>query len=122
MDYMQQYRRLAWNANGICHKYLKQFYKTVAMPRMLYNAEIWMKPPDILARNSQQFMSKMASVQRQAALYTMGALRTTPNDALNAHANLPPFDIAIHQALQCSTLQLATLPIVIRWSHTYKKL
>jgi hypothetical protein len=83
---------------------------TVAMPQMLYSAKIWVKPLSIHNQKSQQFLSKMASVQRQAALHATGVLPTTPNDILNAHVNLLSFDTAVYQVLQCCTLRLATLP------------
>jgi hypothetical protein len=66
---------------------------------MLYRAEVWIKPPNIQDKTSRRSMAKMAMVQRQAALHATGALTTTPNNALNAHANLPPFDITVHQIL-----------------------
>jgi hypothetical protein len=67
-------------------------------------------------------MAKMAMVQRQAALHATGALTTTLNDTLNAHANLPPFDITVHQILHQNTLRLAMLatthPLMpyVRWA------
>jgi ribonuclease HI len=120
-DYMHQYRRLARNANGVWHKYLKWYYKAIAMPRMLYGAEVWLKPPRISNKTSQKFMNKMATVQRQAALHATGALRTTPNNVLDAHANILPFDIAAHQVLHRCTLRLATLPKTHPLSHIVRR-
>jgi hypothetical protein len=51
-DYMQQYHQLARNANGVRHKYLKQYFTMVATPRMLYGAEVWIKPLNIQDKTS----------------------------------------------------------------------
>jgi hypothetical protein len=95
---------------------------------MLYGTEVWLKPPDFSSKASQRTMSKMATVQRQAAPHATGALAMTPNEVLNAHANLPPIEATVHQVLQQSTLRLAMLakthpltPYVRRASKRYVK-
>jgi hypothetical protein len=38
-------------------------------------------------------------VQRTAALYITGSMRTSPNDTLDAHANLLPFPLLVKEII-----------------------
>jgi hypothetical protein len=108
-EYMRQFNRLARNSKGVWHKYMRRFYLSIAVPRMLYAADIWLAPPVPNKQGSNGHIAKLATVQRQAALGITGAMRTTATDIVNAHANLPPFEIVIHQLLHRATLRMATL-------------
>ena len=54
--------------------------------------------------------TKLARVQRMAAIHITGALRTTANDTLDAHADLLPVDLLIDKHCFWEALRLATLP------------
>jgi hypothetical protein len=90
-----------WGMTQISEEILQYYY----VLQMLYRADLWLKLLQISNKNSQRFMSKMAMVQRQAALHATGVLHTTPYDVLSTHANMLPFDIEFHQALHRCTLQ-----------------
>lgn len=90
-------------------------YKGIAIPRMLYAAEIFLTPVTNNAgrrrvSGSVGPMAKLARVQRTAALNITGALRTTATDMIDTHADLLPFHILVNQICQRSALRLATLP------------
>jgi hypothetical protein len=87
-----------WGMTQISEEIL-QYYCVL---EMLYRADLWLK---ISNKNSQRFMSKIAMVQRQAALHATEVLHTTLYDVLSTHANMLPFDIEFHQALHRCTLQ-----------------
>lgn len=55
-------------------------------------------------------MSKLAKVQRQAAIAITGAMKTTATDVLDPHAGLMPIDLAIEQVCQRAMLRMAALP------------
>jgi ribonuclease HI len=52
----------------------------------------------------------MAKVQRLAALVITGMLRTTPNDVLDAHAELIPIDLMLEKICYRNIVQTCTLP------------
>ena len=63
---------------------------------MSYMADVWYTLPHKVNESSKKrmgsikFMQKLQSVQRQATIAMLGAMRTTAGDVLNAHAFLPP--------------------------------
>jgi len=62
------------------------------------------------SRGSVGAATKLARVQRMAAIHITGALRTTANDTLDAHADLLPLDLLIDKHCFREALRLATLP------------
>ncbi|KAF5310641.1 hypothetical protein D9619_008098 [Psilocybe cf. subviscida] len=62
------------------------------------------------ARGGHVVISKMASVQRQAALSITGGMRSMASDTLDVLANLPPFQVLVRQHRLRSALLLASLP------------
>jgi len=83
---------------------------------MLYAASVWLTPitrrGDGMrkSRGSVGAATKLARVQRMAAIHITGALRTTANDTLDAHADLLPLDLLIDKHCFREALRLATLP------------
>jgi len=64
-------------------------YTSVVKPIQLYGVALWWT-----ALNKQCILTPLKKVQRMAALCISGALRTTPNEALNAILNLSSLDLA----------------------------
>ena len=52
----------------------------------------------------------MGRVQRMAAIHITGALRTTANDVLDAHADILPMELLIDKHCHHEAIRLATLP------------
>ena len=113
--WVNQFWRLSRPTVGMPPRFARQLYKAIAVPRMLYAADIFLTP---ITRNPGQgrvtrsvgHIAKLARVQRTVALHITGAMRTTATDMIDAHAKLLPFHILVNQICYRSTLRLATLP------------
>src|SRR5882724_9436570 len=77
---------------------------------MLYTADLFLTPQYRAARGSKSHIKSLGRVQCQAALIATGALRTTPTDSLDAHANLLPFRNLVKKLLHQATTRITTLP------------
>jgi hypothetical protein len=108
--YINQYRRLARPTKGVTAKHMRTYYLTVAVPRMLYAADVFLIPATERRKGTKGSINKLARIQRQAALDITGALRSTANDTLDAHANLLPFPLLVSKAVHRAAVRLACLP------------
>ena len=85
---------------------------------MLYAADIFLPPVPVdpnrmearRRRGGQAILSKMASIQRKAAISITGAMNTTAGDVAEAHAGLIPISLYVSMAQHRAALRLATLP------------
>ena len=110
-----QIKRIARPGWGITPKYARRLFISVALPRILYGAEVWYTPsgePNIgkKPKGTGLITGKLAGMQRAGAIAITGGLRTSPTDALDALSNLIPFDIAIEKWCFRAAIRLATLP------------
>ena len=110
-------RRICNTRTGLPPPLVPKLYKSVAIPRILYGAEVFLTP--CLARISPKHLqthikagplARLAHAQRQASIATTGALKSTPSVLLDAPCNLSPFPIAIQHWLSRATLRLASAP------------
>lgn len=95
---------------------MRLIYISVAIPCMLYAADIFSNPQKRAAKkrrdrkSSIKTVNSLASIQRKAAILIMRAMRTTAGDTLDVHANLLPMqeqvDVYHHRVLAC----MACLP------------
>jgi len=97
--WITQYRRLAKQMKGISAKHMRKFYITTAIPRMLYAADLFLTPQSGQAIGSKGHIKRLGRIQRQATIHTTGALRSTPTDSLDAHADLLPFQYLVEKLL-----------------------
>ncbi|KAF7783210.1 hypothetical protein Agabi119p4_2586 [Agaricus bisporus var. burnettii] len=109
------FKRLARPAVGISQKLMRQLYLGVAVPKMTYALDVWYEPPymkDGAKRRtgSVKALKKFTKIHRIAALAITGALSSTPNDILNAHAGLPPCHHLLESTCFRNTLRICTLP------------
>lgn len=109
-----QFRRLSRPTMGMPPRYARQLYKAIAVPRMLYAADVFLTPltrreGDAKAKGSVGLMRKLARVQRMAAIHITGAMRSTATDILDAHADLLPFPLLVNQICLRSAIRLASL-------------
>ncbi|KAG1879044.1 hypothetical protein F4604DRAFT_1507954, partial [Suillus subluteus] len=114
--YMLACSRMIRMTKGIKGRWMRRLYEGVIIPKMLYAADVWCtglvskgKGKKFGGRGARSFSSQMARVQRMAALSITGAMRSTPNDLLLAHADLPPLQQMLCNICHNSTLQMATL-------------
>ena len=110
-----QIRRLTRPSWGITPKYAKQLYISVALPRILYAADVWCTPtscehPGPKALGSAKVTKQISSVQRAGALAITGGLRSSPTDALDASAFLLPTPSTISKWCHRAYTRLAMLP------------
>jgi len=82
-------------------KIVNWIYTAVVKPILLYEVALcW------TALHKQCILTLLNKVQRMAALCISGALRTTPNEALNAILNLPSLDVASMERAKSAAIRL----------------
>jgi hypothetical protein len=102
-DWLIQFSRLAWASQGINAKYTRQLYLSIAVPQMLYAADIFLTPQQNVGKqakdtgNNHAAINKLASIQRKAAIMIMGAMKTTATDVVETMANLIPFHLLVEK-------------------------
>ncbi|OJA12400.1 hypothetical protein AZE42_10041 [Rhizopogon vesiculosus] len=98
MAYIMQLRRLTTMSKGIPLCLMRQLYQAMAVPKMLYAADLWFTPAfrdgsDIPQHGSLGVVRRLTSVQRIAAISMTGVMRSSATDTLEAHANLLPISL-----------------------------
>src|SRR5258706_3831080 len=94
-----------------------KLYNMVAVPKITYAADLWFRPK-ILCKTDQGstevgpglLTKRLESIQRNAAISIMGAMRTSPGDATIVHANLVPLSILLKEASLKGYARIATRP------------
>ena len=107
---MTQYQRLTKVQKGVLAKYMRWFFISVAIPRMMYAADLFLVPGSGISKGTRGFISKLAKIQRQAALHITSALRSTPMDAIDACADVLPFHLLVEKLTYSAATRLVTLP------------
>ena len=110
-----QIRRLARPSWGVTPKYARRLYLGVALPRILYGADVWCSPP---AREhpgpkdlgSAKVIRQLTTIQRSGAIAITGALHTSPTDTLDVCSFLLPVILSIEKWCHRAAIRLATLP------------
>jgi hypothetical protein len=87
---------------------MRQLYQAVAIPKMLYVADLWFSLVHREGTNNLQWGSigiakKLSSIQCIAALAITGAMKTTATNLLEVHANLL---VTTQQASKCDEQRL----------------
>lgn len=116
-----QIRQAAVPSWGLTPGHTRKMYISVAMPKILYAADIWGAPKPIegLAthkKGTSTAITRLTSTQRAGALAVMGGLRTAPMDVLdmdvlNMHAHLLPVHLEIDKICHWAATRIATLPL-----------
>ncbi|THH18945.1 hypothetical protein EUX98_g8873 [Antrodiella citrinella] len=116
------------------HKFIRQLFWSVVLPRMEYGLVVWCEPTRLRDRSNQLkgsvgLAKKLGKVQRIASRLITGAFKTTASDFLDFHANIPPIRLRLNQSLFNSTARLASLPpshllapAIQRCQHRYPRL
>ena len=89
---------------------MRHFFISVAIPKMLYAADIFLILETNKTRGMKGFISKLGKVQRQASLHITGALRSAPTNVVDACADLLPSYLLVIKSLFQAATRLATLP------------
>lgn len=97
--------------------FVRRLYKSIALPRMLYGADIFLSltrrhkttAPNPKPTYSKTAIHQLASVQRRAAIIITGAMKTTASATLDVLADLNPFHLEVDKWRQNAMLALATI-------------
>ena len=115
--WVTQYQRLSKPSKGISAKYMRCLFISIAIPKMLYAADLFLISETKKSRGSKGFIGKLGKVQRQASLCITGILKSAPTDDVDACMDLLLFHLLVKKLLLQATTRLATLP----WSHPMYK-
>ncbi|KAJ7867829.1 hypothetical protein B0H13DRAFT_1583329, partial [Mycena leptocephala] len=78
----------------IPHQFVRQLFRSVVIPKMEYGLCVWYSPVypsgNGCRRGSVGALTRLGKVQNVACRLITGAFKTTPIDALNYHAGIPP--------------------------------
>ena len=102
-------RRITNTRKGVPAYLARRLYRSVIMPRMLYAVDVVCGPPKANRTGARGMIAKLTRVQRQAACAITGALRTTPTELLNIHANLLPLQNYVDRTCYRAALRLSAL-------------
>lgn len=110
-----QIRRLAKPSWGISPKHARRLYISVAIPRILYAADVWCVPSRSERSRASRYgpakaLDQITTIQRAGAIAITGGLRTSATDALNAHAHLLPAELLVSKWCHRALTRMATLP------------
>ena len=98
MKWVAQYCRLVKPTKGVSAKFMRHFYISVAIPKMLYAADLFLIPQSRHTKGTKGFISKLAWVQRQSSLHITGALKSTITDTIDACTDLLLFHLLVKKA------------------------
>ena len=124
-----QIRRVVRPDWGLTPKFARRMYISTALPRILYAADIWASPTHFTKREvkpiaNKRFTMRLSSIQRAGTLAVVGGLRTSPTDALCAHADILPAHLELDKTCHRAATRMATLPqahpITKLYRRTYK--
>ena len=114
-DWLFKLGHLFKTYKGTDTNWTQQIYLVVAVPHMLYAADIFLTTQTQAGRRwgngkyTQAIAKKLSSIQRGAALLITGALRSTATDAVETLAGLLPFHLPIDKIRYSTAIWLATL-------------
>ncbi|PSR77856.1 hypothetical protein PHLCEN_2v7677 [Hermanssonia centrifuga] len=116
MKWVALFRRMAAVKKGVSPRMAKRLYFSIALPSMLYAADVFLIPQHTTAlakktRGSVGPTHRLSKVHRQALLMITGGMRTTATDTMEAHSNVLPFHLLINKMCHQATVRLCTLPL-----------
>ncbi|KAF8579193.1 hypothetical protein K439DRAFT_1360199, partial [Ramaria rubella] len=109
-DWVLQFRRLARPSQGMPHRYIRRLYNAVAVPRMLYVANVFCRLIHRVEGKQFGFACKLTKIQWTATLSITGAMHSMATDQPDAHADLKPTMFLVNQVCQRAAVCLATHP------------
>ena len=106
--WLQQIRRLSRPSQGMPHKFIRKLFISVCLPKMLYGCDVFCAFKIANPDAKSGLIPRMARVQRAAALQITGALKSSPNDSLNIHADLEPLQHTIRKFCYRAALRMSS--------------
>src|SRR5882724_5961881 len=74
--WVMQYCRVVKPSRGVSAKYMRWFYITVAVPRMLHATDLFLIPESTNSKGMKGYIAKLGKIQRKASLHIMGEMRS----------------------------------------------
>jgi len=108
-NWVTQYCRLAKLSKGASAKCMGCFYTSIAIPKMLYAADLFLIPETGRSKGTKGFIARLAKIQSQASLHITGAMRSGLTDAIDTCTDILPFPSLIKKIMFQAASRLATL-------------
>lgn len=109
---------LANTVRGLHQTHIRCLYISCVLPKILYAAPVW-------GNGKANQVKPLAKVQRRALLLMCAAFKTTPTDALEIEASLPPIHLQILRQKDMYAIRLNKLPhtspIMQRLNNNWRK-
>jgi len=99
MQWVTQYCRLTRPSKGVSDKYMRCFYISVMVPKLLYAADLFLVPESCKGRGTKGLINRLSKIERQASLHITSALKSTPTDTLDACSDLLPFHLLVEKQI-----------------------
>ncbi|QRV77059.1 Reverse transcriptase from transposon X-element protein [Ceratobasidium sp. AG-Ba] len=108
-------RRVSRTRHGLKPEAARRLHQAVFLPKVTYAADVWWEhvrrnEADTRDLGVAGFTRRLQSIQRISALNITGALRTSPTDALDAHAGILPIKLELQRACHRAAVRLASVP------------
>ena len=104
--------RLSW---GVTPKYAQRLFISMALPRIMYGADLWCHPMQgersgTKIRGSAKVQKHLVTLQRAGAIAITGGLCTSPTDSLNTTSFLLPISLLVDKTCYRALTRMVTLP------------